>query len=71
VDVIDVYAEVTASTLSAFVRDRGRGFDPEGVPDDRHGIANSIMGRMQRVGGTARIRSTIGTGTEIALEVAR
>jgi signal transduction histidine kinase len=71
VDVIDVYAEVTASTLSAFVRDRGRGFDTDAVPDDRHGIANSIMGRMQRVGGSARIRSTIDGGTEVALEVSR
>jgi signal transduction histidine kinase/phage shock protein PspC (stress-responsive transcriptional regulator) len=71
VDVIDVYVEVTASTLSAFVRDRGRGFDTDAVPDDRHGIVNSIMGRMQRVGGTARIRSSVGGGTEVALEVSR
>jgi signal transduction histidine kinase len=71
VDVIDVYVEVTPSSLSAFVRDRGRGFDAEAIPDDRHGITNSIMGRMQRVGGSARVRSTVGGGTEVALEVAR
>ncbi|HEX7097306.1 MAG TPA: PspC domain-containing protein [Acidimicrobiales bacterium] len=71
VDVVDVFVEVTDSTLSAYVRDRGRGFDPNAVGGDRHGIANSIVGRMHRIGGTARIRSSSETGTEVALEVAR
>lgn len=71
VDVIDVYVEVDASSISAFVRDRGRGFDLSAVPDDRRGIAHSIIGRMERVGRSARIRSSPETGTEVALEMAR
>jgi signal transduction histidine kinase len=39
------------------------------VPDDRRGIAHSIRERMERVGGTARITSTPGEGTEVELEL--
>jgi signal transduction histidine kinase len=53
--------------LRVFVRDRGKGFDPESVPADRHGIADSIRARMEAVGGQAVIRS--GDGTEVRLEV--
>ena len=52
-----------------FVRDRGAGFDPESVPDDRRGVRESIIGRMERHGGTATVRSTPGSGTEVALAI--
>ena len=68
---VDVYAEVEPALVSVFVRDRGRGFDPEAVPEDRHGLSGSVVGRMQRHGGTARVRSTVGSGTEITLELPR
>src|SRR3954453_15801010 len=42
VDEIDVYVEVEPDVVEVFVRDRGRGFDAEAVPDDRRGIAGSI-----------------------------
>ena len=45
-----------------FVRDRGAGFDPDAVPEDRLGVRNSIIDRMQRHGGTAEVRSTPGRG---------
>jgi signal transduction histidine kinase/phage shock protein PspC (stress-responsive transcriptional regulator) len=64
---IDVYAEVAGSTATVYVRDRGRGFDPNGVADDRMGIRTSIVGRMERHGGTASIQSAPGDGTEITL----
>lgn len=64
---VDVYAEVEPSLASAFVRDRGRGFDPERVPADRHGLAGSVVGRMTRRGGSAVVRSAPGEGTEIRL----
>ena len=32
--------------VHVFVRDRGVGFDPDAVPDDRHGLADSVHGRM-------------------------
>jgi signal transduction histidine kinase len=68
---VDVYAEVEPALVSVFVRDRGRGFDVDAVPEDRHGLSGSVVGRMQRHGGTARVRSTVGSGTEITLEMPR
>ena len=68
---IALYAEVEADSVSFFVRDRGLGFDPEGVAPDRKGIACSIVERMDRHGGTATIRSTIGSGTEVELVLPR
>ena len=64
---VDVYAEVAGSTATVYVRDRGRGFDPDAVADDRMGIRTSIVGRMERHGGTATIQSAPGDGTEITL----
>jgi len=63
---VDVYCEVEGPAVSVFVRDRGRGFDPDAVPEDRAGVRNSIIGRMERHGGRATIRSTSG-GTEVTL----
>ena len=64
---IDVYAEVTAQQADVYVRDRGKGFDPETVAADRQGVRRSIIDRMTRHGGTAEIRSTPGEGTEVRL----
>ncbi|HUR72802.1 MAG TPA: PspC domain-containing protein [Sporichthya sp.] len=69
VDLVDVYAEVEGETVRAYVRDRGTGFDPDGVPEDRAGVRHSILGRMERHGGRARIRSSTAEGTEIELTV--
>ncbi|GAB3673932.1 ATP-binding protein [Actinocorallia lasiicapitis] len=66
---ISVYAEVEADGLEIFVRDRGKGFDSAAVPEDRMGVRGSIVGRMERHGGTARVRSAPGEGTEIRLEL--
>ncbi len=68
---VDIYAEVTPDGLEVFVRDRGCGFDPQAVPDDRQGVRNSIVDRMVRHGGTAEIRSTPETGTEVRLKLPR
>ncbi len=66
---VDVYAEATAAGVEVFVRDRGAGFDPDRVADDRHGVRSSIIGRMQRHGGDASVRSTPGEGTEVRLSL--
>jgi signal transduction histidine kinase/phage shock protein PspC (stress-responsive transcriptional regulator) len=66
---IAVYAELGASPAQVFVRDRGDGFDPDAVPADRRGLRESIIGRMQRFGGTARVRSAPGSGTEVELAI--
>ncbi|MEV4501441.1 PspC domain-containing protein [Streptomyces klenkii] len=68
---VQVYAEVEERTVFLSVRDRGPGFDLDAVPDDRMGVRESIIGRMQRNGGTARLRSVPGGGTEVELEMER
>jgi signal transduction histidine kinase len=69
--VVSVFAEVEPTAVSIFVRDRGRGFDPDEVPGDRKGLAESIRGRMARRGGTATVRSVPGEGTEVSLRMPR
>jgi len=64
---VDVYAEVSAQRADVFVRDRGKGFDPGVIADDRHGLRRSIVDRMDRHGGTAEVRSAPGEGTEVRL----
>ena len=71
VDEIDVYAEVEPETVEIFVRDRGCGFDPDAVPDDRRGLAGSVKDRMARHGGKVQLRSTPGAGTEVGLVLPR
>jgi signal transduction histidine kinase len=66
---VDCYAECDASGARVFVRDRGVGFDPATVPDDRRGITESITVRLARVGGRATVTSAPGAGTEVALEL--
>ncbi|MDX6563408.1 MAG: hypothetical protein QOD65_3222 [Gaiellales bacterium] len=71
VEAIDVYADVVADEIAVFVRDRGAGFDPAAVPEDRQGIRDSIKGRLERAGGTAVITSAPGAGTEVELRLPR
>jgi signal transduction histidine kinase len=64
---VDVYAESDGGRTQVFVRDRGPGFDPEAVPADRRGLRESIVGRMERNGGRARVTSSPGSGTEVEI----
>ncbi len=68
---ISVYVEVEEDLVSAFVRDQGSGFDPDVVPADRRGIADSMVGRMERRGGSAHVHSRPGAGTEVVLQLPR
>jgi signal transduction histidine kinase len=68
---VSVYAEVEPGQVHVFVRDRGAGFDPAAVAADRHGLADSIHGRMERHGGTVTLRTAPGEGTEVQLAIAR
>ncbi|GAA1498307.1 ATP-binding protein [Paeniglutamicibacter kerguelensis] len=63
---ISVYVEASPGRAEVFVRDRGDGFEVDQVSDDRHGVRESIIGRMERNGGSASIRSS-GDGTEVHL----
>ena len=69
VDTADVFVENDGRMISAFVRDRGRGFDPDAVDGDRHGLAQSIRHRIESRGGSVTVRSTLGRGTEIRIEM--
>lgn len=66
---VDVYAEVDGEAATVYVRDRGPGFDPDAVPEDRAGVRHSIVGRMERHGGRAILRSRPGEGTEVELRL--
>ncbi|SIO85236.1 two-component system sensor kinase [Nocardiopsis sp. JB363] len=70
-DTISVFGEVEEKEVLVFVRDRGAGFDLDAVPEDRMGVRGSILGRMERHGGSARIRTEPGEGTEVQLRMPR
>jgi signal transduction histidine kinase len=67
---VSVYLEVGDEVVDLWVTDQGKGFDPDGIPPDRQGIAASIVARMRRHGGTAEVRSEPGEGTEVHLRFA-
>lgn len=64
---VDVFVDVSPHRVEGFVRDRGPGFDLADVPADRLGVRESIIGRMERAGGTAHVHRALGGGTEVAL----
>ena len=68
---VSVYMEVEPDTISTYIRDDGDGFDQAAVAPDRRGIAESILGRMERSGGSAIITTEPGGGTEVQLTMAR
>lgn len=68
---VSLYAEVEPAEVTVYVRDRGKGFEPATVAADRHGVAGSIVGRMERHGGRAVVRSAPGEGTEVGLTMPR
>ncbi len=68
---ISLFAEVEPDSASLVVRDRGKGFDPSAVPEDRKGLAESVHGRMTRRGGTAVVTSAVGEGTKVSLKMPR
>jgi len=68
---VSVYLEVEPQAVSIFVRDRGKGFELDAVAPDRRGISGSIVDRLARAGGAARVRSTPGEGTEVEMSLPR
>ncbi|WP_299062215.1 ATP-binding protein [uncultured Actinomyces sp.] len=65
---LSVYLEVGPGGSDIYVKDCGDGFDLSQIPEDRHGVRNSIIGRMERAGGTATIRH-LPSGTEVHLSM--
>lgn len=59
----------TDTQVTFMVSDEGDGFDPAAIGAKRLGIRDSIIGRMEAAGGTARIWSAPGAGTTVLLSV--
>jgi signal transduction histidine kinase len=70
-----VLVEDEPDLITVSVRDDGGGFAPERLDEaaerGRLGVAQSIRGRIADLGGTVRITSAPGQGTEVELEVPR
>lgn len=67
---VRVFAEAGAEATTVWVSDRGDGFDPSAIPEDRMGVRESIRGRLERAGGTAELRTGV-DGTEWELRLPR
>ncbi len=65
---VSLYLETSPESVDVFVRDRGPGFSLDDLPADRLGVRESIIGRMERAGGSAVVRRTA-TGTEVHLHL--
>jgi signal transduction histidine kinase len=57
------------TTVRAMVTDSGVGFDVKDVDSARLGLKDSVIGRLNEVGGNARLFSAAGSGTTVVLEV--
>lgn len=67
---VTVYAEAGPEQVSIDVTDRGPGFTIDSLPDGRMGVRESILGRMQRAGGSATfVPGPAGVGTSVRLRM--
>ena len=73
---VSTYAEVADELVTLYVRDRGPGFDVDDIADDRRGVRDSVVRRMERYGGEAVISrieedgQTLGMSVELRMKVA-
>ncbi len=68
---ISLFAEARPEAVTVFVRDDGVGFELGDGRRGQHGIDRSIVRRMKRHGGDARITTAPGKGTEVELTLPR
>lgn len=64
---VAIYIECEPERVTAYVRDRGNGFELYGVPVGRRGIVDSIRGRVERQGGSVTITTAPGEGCEVQI----
>jgi len=65
----DVEIMYSDDEVTFMISDQGAGFDTSTVDAQRLGIRNSIVGRMEDVGGGVRVWSSPGTGTTVLIGV--
>ena len=66
---VDVYAEATAAGSRSSCATAVPASTPTASPRTGTGVRSSIVGRMERHGGTASVRSVPGEGTEVRLSL--
>jgi signal transduction histidine kinase len=66
-----IFGECEDGQVVVSIRDDGVGFEPDalGASNGRFGIAHSIVGRIEDLGGEVRIDSAPGRGTEVEFRV--
>lgn len=67
---VTFYAEFGKDRTELFIRDHGTGFEIDDIPEDRHGVKDSILGRVRRHGGTATIKRR-DPGIEVQISLPR
>src|SRR5690606_18466043 len=67
-DQVELNLNMTSNTVTLIVTDNGRGFDVHDVPSNSYGLAG-MKGRIEEIGGTLKVNSTLSVGTTIAAEV--
>ena len=65
---VELFSEMSAESMVVFIKDRGTGFDVARISPHR-GIGRCID-RVQALGGTGRVSSVTGQGTECSFEIA-
>lgn len=65
----EVFLDANETNLSVMIVDHGTGFDPDSVPESRLGIRRALIQRIERLGGTVRIWSAVGSGTSVVITV--
>jgi signal transduction histidine kinase len=67
-----IFGEAADGSLLVSIRDDGVGFDVGALSDtggDHFGIARSIRGRIEDLGGAVRVESSPGRGTEVEIRM--
>lgn len=66
-----LHTEVSGRQIKITIKDYGRGFRLSRISRNRLGLRLSIIGRVEAVGGVAKIASSPGIGTEVSLSWTR
>jgi signal transduction histidine kinase len=70
---VELSASFEENKCRVRVRDDGSGFDPtilSRLPENHYGLIG-IKERVERIGGTFSLNSTVGAGTDLCIEVPR